>query len=198
MQNLIFILIGKSGAGKDTIMRDVMKQNNSLLNPVSYTSRPMRENETDGVDYHFVSNETFLKMINDGKLLEYRKYKTEFEGKKVTWYYGLPFDAFEKGKDYIAVLDFIGAKKLQDNMDDVHIIYVDATKDVRIKRAMLRDNITDFNDHRLVEINIRVQTDDKDFLPEEISTRASLTLNNNKEEDLNTSVVSLLNFSKRL
>ena len=85
MQNLIFILIGKSGAGKDTIMRDVMKQNNSLLNPVSYTSRPMRENETDGVDYHFVSNETFLKMINDGKLLEYRKYKTEFEGKKVTW-----------------------------------------------------------------------------------------------------------------
>lgn len=195
---MIFVLIGKSGAGKDTIMREIMEKDKSLLNPVSYTSRPMRENEINGVDYNFISKETFIKMIQDGKLLEYREYKTEFQGEKVTWYYGLPFDAFEKGNDYIAVLDFIGAKKLQDNINNVYIIYVDATEEVRFERAMLRDNIEDKADHRVLEIQIRMKTDDKDFLPEEVSNRASIILNNNKTEDLINSVLELSNFIKTL
>ncbi|MGL4453213.1 MAG: hypothetical protein ACRCTZ_18785 [Sarcina sp.] len=195
---MIFVLIGKSGAGKDTIMREMMNKNNSLLNPVSYTSRPMRENEVNGVDYNFVSKEIFIKMINNGKLLEYREYNTEFNGEAVTWYYGLPFDAFEKGKNYIAVLDFIGAKKLQDNMDDVHIIYIDATEDVRFERALLRDNIEDKADHRVLEIQIRMKTDDKDFLPKEIADRTSLILDNNSKEDLCKSVLKLSAFIETL
>ena len=67
-------LIGKAGSGKDTILKDVVRAYELPMNIiVSYTTRPMREGETEGKEYHFISEETFKQMINNNQMLEDRK-----------------------------------------------------------------------------------------------------------------------------
>ena len=59
----IFYLMGKSASGKDTIYQKLMQDEELMLNPiVLYTTRPIRDGELDGVDYHFVSEEQVEKL----------------------------------------------------------------------------------------------------------------------------------------
>ena len=68
----IIALMGKAGSGKDTLLHKLMEQDPLRFNEIiSYTTRPLRDGEIDGVNYHFVSDETFLQMVNDGKMLEH-------------------------------------------------------------------------------------------------------------------------------
>ena len=83
---MITILIGKSATGKDTILRE-LRDEYGYEPIISTTSRPMRENEKDHVDYVFVSSEIFRYMIQIGCFIEYRSYNTLVNGKPDTWYY---------------------------------------------------------------------------------------------------------------
>ena len=76
----VIALIGEAGAGKDYLYRILVDSYPEVNGLVSYTTRPPREGEVNGVNYHFVSREEFEKQIDEGKMLEY----TEFRG----WYYG--------------------------------------------------------------------------------------------------------------
>ena len=67
---MYLILCGKSGSGKDTILKRLCKRGFTPI--VSLTSRPIREGETNGVEYNFVSRELFESLIRDKKLIEYR------------------------------------------------------------------------------------------------------------------------------
>lgn len=73
----IFYLMGKSSSGKDTIFKG-LKDNRelSLKTIVPYTTRPIRAGETDGVEYHFVSEDILKTMEETGKLIELRAYET--------------------------------------------------------------------------------------------------------------------------
>lgn len=66
------VLIGGTGTGKTTL-KNKMEVLFGLKSEVSYTSRPMRQGEVDGVDYHFVSTETFESMAKDGKFIQYNR-----------------------------------------------------------------------------------------------------------------------------
>ena len=74
----LFIVSGPSGSGKDTVLAEALKSRPDIKVSVSCVTRGMRANETDGVDYHFISREHFLNMIKEGQLLEHNEYVGNF------------------------------------------------------------------------------------------------------------------------
>ena len=72
----IFYLMGKSASGKDTLFKKVLEENPDLKTVILYTTRPMREGEQDGVEYHFCSSEQLQEFERQGKLIEIRTYQT--------------------------------------------------------------------------------------------------------------------------
>ena len=85
----IFCLIGKSACGKDTVYRKLLKDPRlDLTRLVTSTTRPIREGEQDGREYHFRTVDQFRRSLEEGKVLEYRVYDT-VHGK---WYYYTEID----------------------------------------------------------------------------------------------------------
>lgn len=80
---MCLILIGKSASGKTTI-RDILTMKHGFHSIVTYTTRPMRKGEISDVTYHYISNEEFLKKIDEDFFVEWEKYRV---GESV-WYYG--------------------------------------------------------------------------------------------------------------
>jgi guanylate kinase len=76
----LFVISGSSGVGKTTVLKQVMKSRNDLLFSVSATSRPPRPGEQDGVNYYFVSRDTFKEMIERGEFVEYDYHMENYYG----------------------------------------------------------------------------------------------------------------------
>ena len=109
MKCKVVILTGMSCAGKDTVRRALEKI--GYTNIVSHTSRPMRENEIEGVDYNFVSKEEFNNLIDNNEMIEYRNYETNWNGRGETWFYGVK--KFKPdNRDYVIVMDLGGAESI--------------------------------------------------------------------------------------
>ena len=73
----LFCIMGKSASGKDTIFKRLVQDEVlNLKTVVSYTTRPMREGEQEGVEYHFVSPQTLETLRNEGRVIECRDYHT--------------------------------------------------------------------------------------------------------------------------
>ena len=105
-----FIVIsGPSGVGKDTIMQKVFEKHPGVFKKgVTHTSRKMREGEKEGFNYYYVSKEEFLKLNEEGGLVEHNFYNGN--------YYGLSKMELEKGlkgdKIMYAIIDINGAKSV--------------------------------------------------------------------------------------
>ena len=100
---MIYCILGVSGAGKTTIAQEVAKRLNIEL-VVSYTSRPKRAGEQDGVDYHYVDNNYFDE--HKDEFMEIREY-TVYDGS--VWKYGYKQDSFNfKDKSKIVILETYG------------------------------------------------------------------------------------------
>jgi guanylate kinase len=67
----LFLIVGPSGSGKGTVIKEISKKYPGFVYPVSYTTRGKRPGEVDGEVYHFVSKDEFKRMIKDEELLEY-------------------------------------------------------------------------------------------------------------------------------
>ena len=105
MKNLLIVLSGPSGVGKGTIIKKLLAKGGYALS-VSCTTRAMREGETDGKSYFFISKRQFLKMIEENGFLEYSNH---FEN-----YYGTPKKFVEeqlKSRDVILEIEVDGALK---------------------------------------------------------------------------------------
>ena len=81
-QGILVVVSGFSGAGKGTLMKELLKRYDNYALSISATTRAPREGETDGKEYFFVSKEQFEKMRDEQKLIEYAQY--------VNHYYGTP------------------------------------------------------------------------------------------------------------
>ena len=81
---MIYYLFGKSASGKDTIYKRLKELKPEWKEVTPYTTRPIREGETEGVEYHFVSNEQMDQFKRDGKIIEERVYQTVYG----PWRYG--------------------------------------------------------------------------------------------------------------
>ncbi len=184
---MITIYIGKSGAGKDTFLR---KQLLCGVKPiVTYTTRPARDGEVDGVDYHFVTEEEFLRLRSiplneEGGLIESRAYNTLFNGEKAIWYYGSP--KVDPSEDYVAVVDIAGALAYIGayGPENVNIVYVYVNDEVRKERAIARGTFSE------TEWNRRLADDAVKFgfgpMRDLIRTlgKPIIALNNNGEKPL--------------
>ena len=119
---MLVIISGPSGVGKDTII-DAMRQRThdpEYLYVVTCTTRAPRRGEVDGVDYHFLSREAFLRLRADRQLLE----ANEVHG---NWY-GSPRDqvrrAVSTGRDAILVIDVQGAQVVKEQVSEAVLIFV--------------------------------------------------------------------------
>lgn len=83
----LFLLVGKSASGKDTLMNMLLSDFKEMKPLVSHTTRPMRTGEKDGETYHFVDDTTFEEMLDNGEFLETTSYTIESENK--IYRYGL-------------------------------------------------------------------------------------------------------------
>lgn len=83
----LFLLVGKSASGKDTLMNMLLSDFKEMKPLVSHTTRPMRTGEKDGETYHFVDDLTFEEMLDNGEFLETTSYTIESENK--IYRYGL-------------------------------------------------------------------------------------------------------------
>jgi len=110
-QPFILIVSGPSGVGKTTLCKKVMQLDGNLFYSVSATTRPRREGEVHGKDYHFLSVEEFEDWIERGKLLEWAKVYDN--------YYGTPLDPvienFNRGRDVLMDIDVQGKRQIERN-----------------------------------------------------------------------------------
>lgn len=122
------IIVGKGASGKNVLMERFEKRGFRHL--VSHTTRPMRDGEVDGKDYHFVSNEEFEKMIKEGKFIEYQK----FDG----FYYGTSTKEWDLSE--VAIMAPQGIQNLRDLgiRKNCFVIYIDTPYCTRRDRLKLR------------------------------------------------------------
>ena len=108
-KGILFLLSGPAGSGKSTLLRRALDEDRNLLFSISCTTRSPREGETDGVDYHFLSDEEFSKKVENNEFLEYAEVHK--------WRYGTlsnaVIDILNDGKDVIMDIDVQGADQVR-------------------------------------------------------------------------------------
>lgn len=136
----IIALCGKSGAGKDSLMMAIFSHLEKYLNPiVSHTTRPKREKEIADKSYHFVSEDEFLTLIDENKMLE----TTSFNN----WYYGTSIDSLSKDKINIGVFNPDGIMSLlEDDRIELEIYYITAKGKTRLIRQLNREENPDVDE----------------------------------------------------
>ena len=109
MSGKLFVITAPSGAGKTSLIDAVMQADPSLKISVSYTTRPPRPGEKDGVDYRFVDDATFLAMRERGEFLE----SAEVHGNRYGTSKQVILDAVQRGEDLILEIDWQGARQVR-------------------------------------------------------------------------------------
>lgn len=139
MKPTVIGICGKSAAGKDLTATRLVEEYKKIGIPakkvISYTTRPPREGEVDGVDYHFVDLETFIEMQYDNKFIEH----TEFRG----WRYGTAINSFDDNCINICVLNPVGMTKLERLCPWIlqcECFYLKVPLLVRFKRSIKREH----------------------------------------------------------
>lgn len=150
----LIALVGKSGSGKDTILKEMQRMTSphSLHTVISYTTRPPREGEIDGVDYNFVSIEEMTKMILSDEVIEASIFRD--------WCYGTSLASLDNKKINIGVFNMDGISSLMECKSQINlrVYYIIAKGKTRIIRQLLREEDPDIE-----EIFRRYITDEDDF-----------------------------------
>lgn len=148
----IIAFIGKAGAGKDTIATELLKKHPSWNTIVSCTTRPPREGEIDGVNYHYLTNEEFAQKVLNGDMLE----ATYFNN----WHYGTMASSLQEGIN-VGVFNPEGYDCLKEMPSkEVKVIgfYIHADPKTRLLRQLNREESPD-----VYEIIRRFNADEEDF-----------------------------------
>ena len=134
---MIFTITGPSGSGKTSLVRALMRKKDSPFREIiSCTTRPPREKEVDGVDYHFMTVDEFKNEMKKGNFVEH----VEFGGN----YYGTHIDDINKvlqeNRQGLIVVDRKGAVTFKNKYGSkLHTIYLSLSKDKAYKRLKRRD-----------------------------------------------------------
>jgi len=160
---MLYVMMGKSATGKDTIYSRLLRRKNlGLKKIVPYTTRPKRKGEIDGQEYHFVDETVMNKLKDSDKIIEYRCYKT-IHG---DWYY-FTADDYDDVKDtntrYIIIGTLEAYIKLRDyyGTDYVVPIYVYVNDFERMKRSLAREKRQ--SSPSVAEVCRRFLADENDF-----------------------------------
>jgi guanylate kinase len=139
MSGKLFVITAPSGAGKTSLIDAVMQEDPSLKISISYTTRPPRPGEKDGVDYHFVDDATFLAMRDREEFLE----SAEVHGYRYGTARKVIEEALARGDDLILEIDWQGAaqvRKLYPNCVGIFILPPSLEELERRLRARAQDS----------------------------------------------------------
>lgn len=144
-------IIGQAGSGKDTILRAVCEKNPELNKIISCTTRPMRDGEIDGIDYHFYTVDQFTEEVLNDKMLEASCFNN--------WFYGTPLKSLVKDKVNIGVYNPEGIESLMLHGNiELYVFLIEASDKIRLIRQLERENNPDIE-----EVFRRYKTDRADF-----------------------------------
>ncbi len=135
----IFYIMGKSSSGKDTIYKKVLEKLPKLKTIILYTTRPIREGETDGVEYFFVDEERLEEMQEEERVIEVRSYNTTCG----VWTYFTADDGqinLEK-YDYLVIGTLESYREMKEYFgeDKLFPIYIEVEDGLRLERALKRE-----------------------------------------------------------
>lgn len=175
---MLLILIGKSGSGKDAVMRELTAKH-GFRRIVSTTTRPMRVGEQEGREYHYISKEQFLEGIARGEYLEYRSYDTLYNGIADTWFYGSPKMQLDPAENSIAILDVQGAQDFISyyGKENCCVVEICVPNALREQRARERGSFSESEWRR------RAADDDIKFAPERTENIVNARIVNTNELD---------------
>lgn len=146
---MIYALIGQSSSGKSTIEKRLGEMGYPRI--ISYTTRPPRKGEVDGVDYNFISEQEFHRLNSRNVFQETARYRD--------WHYGLSLNGLNyKDEDYIVVVTIHGYEELLKAVGEENItaIHIKVSERERVARQLKRGDDMD-------EVMRRIKTDRVDF-----------------------------------
>ena len=165
---MIYVLMGKSATGKDTVFKKLLEQDRIDFNTVvTYTTRPIREGEVQGKEYNFVNEDKLKEYIANNKVVELRKYNTVHG----VWNYFTVDDGQIKidNKDYLIIGTLESYVSIRDyyGKDRVKPIYIEIEDGERLSRALNRERQQIVP--KYAEMCRRFLADCEDFSEEKIS-----------------------------
>lgn len=153
----IIALIGKAGSGKDTLLQELVKDNDGFNEIISCTTRPPRENEKDGFAYKFLTNDEFAAKVLRGEMVEAAVFRE--------WVYGTSYDSLDENKINIGIFNPAGIETLmRDKRVDLQVFYITCSDKERLIRQLQRESNPDID-----EIIRRYRTDEEDFVDLDLS-----------------------------
>ena len=131
-RGVIAIISGFSGAGKGTVVAELVKRYGYAIS-ISATTRAPREGEVEGINYFFKTKEEFEQMIHNDELIEYAQY--------VGNYYGTPkeyvLEQIAKGRDVLLEIEMQGALKVKEKFPEVSLIFVTPPSAAELRERLI-------------------------------------------------------------
>ena len=132
-KGILVVVSGFSGAGKGTLMKELLHRYDNYALSVSATTRNPREGEEHGIEYFFLTDGEFEKLIEEDQLIEYARY--------VNHYYGTPkeyvLEQMEAGKDVILEIEIQGALKVKEKFPDTLLLFVTPPSAEELRRRLI-------------------------------------------------------------
>lgn len=164
----IFYIIGKSSTGKDTIYKSLLDKQELGLKPfVLYTTRPMREGEQPGMEYHFTDEAGLREIEEQGRLIELRAYNTMHGVWKYFTADSEHIDLTRENYAMVGVLTSYEAVRNYYGAEKVHPVYIEVEEGERLQRALDRERSQE--KPRYAELCRRFLADSEDFAEERIA-----------------------------
>lgn len=177
---MLIVLIGKTASGKTSIRKKL-----GWHEIVTYTSRPIRKKEQQGVDYHFISLEEFEQKKKEGFFMEYKCYHTT----QGDWYYGSPINEIEKSEENnsVIILTPDGYRDFKSICPEIphKSFYIYANLKTIKERLLKRGDSKEEADRRITH-------DNEDF--KGIENEVDKIIYNNNDNDLGKVVERILQF----
>ena len=189
----IYCLLGKSSSGKDTLFKMLLEESGLALKTiVPYTTRPIRVGEQEGVEYHFVTEETQKKLEAEGKIIELRAYDTICG---IWKYFTVDDGQIDLATDnylvigtlesYVKMRDYFGVEKIVP-------LYVEVEDGERLLRALTRERAQ--KEPNYAELCRRFLADSVDFSAERLKAAGICRWFENTEK--NTTCKELVSYIK--
>lgn len=180
----LYILMGKSSSGKDTIYRRLLAERKRELRPVvPYTTRPIRSGEQDGREYYFVDEVKMKEFESAGKIIERRVYQTVHGA----WHYFTADDGqirLSGIQDYLMIDTLEGYLQLKEyfGAEQVVPLYIEVEDGLRLSRALERERSQ--AQPKYAELCRRFLADEEDFSPDKLKAAGIIRAYSNDELEI--------------
>lgn len=192
----IFIIMGRSSCGKDTIYKHLLERENvDLKKVIIYTTRPMREKEKEGIQYFFRSIEEYEKLKSDGRIIEERTYNTMYG----PWHYFTVDDGqidLSKGNYLmIGTIEMFKSIEAYFGKENVYPVMIHVEDGNILKRALHRELKQE--NPKYDEMCRRYLADLADYSEENLKD-AGIDRSFSNDEDINTCIEEIEEFIKEV